>query len=423
MNRTARDKNDAFRPAPVTRITLNPQNEVLRFILFALALAVAVAAFSYGISQLFAQETGWREITSETKELSCVQDFHVVYDIGAAGASASAEYRAIRSVYDNAAVHAYRVFNPDQAFEDIGNLYSVNSHVNEPIEVDPVLYGALEKIHASGNRSIYLAPVFEQYQNLFFCNDEGETANYDPFVNAEIAAYFAEICAFANDPSQIDLELLDGSRVVLHVSQDFLDYAKENGITTYLDFFWMKNAFIADYLAKEFTDAGYTFCAISSVDGFGIVLDNRGSNFNTEILDRTESGAYAAGRLSHSGERATVALHDYDLSGRPDKMFFALSSGQIRTPYIDPFDGFCKSAVHDLTVYSNQLSCADLLLQVCPIYISEELDENALNALAKNGTYAVFCRDRKICYNEPDAVFADVYTSEALSYVPMYNGK
>ena len=73
-----------------------------------------------------------------------------------------------------------------------------------------------------GNRAIYLAPVYVQYSNLFGCNDDAETASFDPRQNDEIAEYFAEVISFAGDEDAVDIRLLGDHRIELYVSETVL---------------------------------------------------------------------------------------------------------------------------------------------------------------------------------------------------------
>ena len=54
------------------------------------------------------------------------------------------------------------------SFDGVKNLYYINQHPNEEIEVEEVLYQAFSLLEKYGNRAIYLAPVYIQYKNLFW---------------------------------------------------------------------------------------------------------------------------------------------------------------------------------------------------------------------------------------------------------------
>ena len=78
----------------------------------------------------------------------------------------------------------------------------------------------------------------------------------------------AAVAAFTQNPDDISLELSGENQVCLHVSDAYQAYAAEMGYTAYLDFFWMKNAFLIDYLADTIRGEGYQLGIISSKDGF-----------------------------------------------------------------------------------------------------------------------------------------------------------
>ncbi len=156
-------------------------------------------------------------------------------------------------------------------------MYDLNRHPNETMVVDDALYHAFELIAETGNRAIYLAPVYTEYDNLFFCNDDSETVNYDAYQNGEVAAYFSEVAAYSNDPSDVNVELLGGNQVKLSVSDDYLAFAEKNFISDFIDFSWMKNAFITDYVADVMIENGYTLGSLTSYDGW--IYEKSGSDF------------------------------------------------------------------------------------------------------------------------------------------------
>ena len=214
-------------------------------------LIVASGAFIYALNGLMSNDSGWTSIeASSSAETNCGDDFVFQYYVGAAGVDATAEKKALTLLYTDALVKAYEVFHNDEAFEGVNNIYEINQHPNEELTVDPVLYRAFETVAEYGRREIYLAPVYLEYKNLFFCNDDSETFHYDAEQNADVRTYFGEIAAYANDLSMVNVELLGDNRLKLHVSEEYLAYARENGIEKFVDFAWMQNAFITDYLAE-----------------------------------------------------------------------------------------------------------------------------------------------------------------------------
>ena len=68
---------------------------------------------------------------------------------------------------------------------------------------------------------------YNQYDEIFFCEDDSQLVHYDPRMNEEVAAEYAKIAAFANNPEMVDVKLLGENRIQLYVSEEYLAYAKE----------------------------------------------------------------------------------------------------------------------------------------------------------------------------------------------------
>lgn len=161
----------------------------------------------YALNGLMSNDSGWTNIeASSSAEIHCGDDYIFRYYVGAAGVNATAEKKALTLLYTDSIVKAYKIFSSDESFEGITNVYDLNRHPNETMVVDDALYHAFELIAETGNRAIYLAPVYTEYDNLFFCNDDSETVNYDAYQNGEVAAYFSEVAAYSNDPSDVNVE-------------------------------------------------------------------------------------------------------------------------------------------------------------------------------------------------------------------------
>ena len=223
MGRTVRggSRNHTPNVRPVQKVELSEKNTRQRFIAVIVLLVIASGAFMYALNGLMSNDSGWTNIeVGSSAEIHCGDDYIFRYYVGAAGVNATAEKKALTLLYTDSIVKAYKIFSSDESFEGITNVYDLNRHPNETMVVDDALYHAFELIAETGNRAIYLAPVYTEYDNLFFCNDDSETVNYDAYQNGEVAAYFSEVAAYSNDPSGVNVELLGGNQVKLSVSDD-----------------------------------------------------------------------------------------------------------------------------------------------------------------------------------------------------------
>lgn len=387
-------------------------------------ILTGVCALGYSLVSFLTVDTGWATITSDSSEADCSEELIFQYYLGAGDLSATAEKKAVVQLYAETARKAYQLFHTSQGFDGVNNLYYINQHPNEVIAVDEVLYDAFSTIEKYGNRAVYLAPVYVQYSNLFGCHDDAETIDFDPYQSEEIADYFAEIISFAGDKNAIDIELLGDHKIKLYVSDAYLDYASEIGFSEFLDFYWMKNAFIVDYIADTMKASGFVLGSISSYDGFVRNLDDvSGMEYAFNLFDRDGASVYQAGVMRYHCAMSIVYLRNYPANESLDwQHYYEFRNGEIRTVYIDAADGYSKSAVNNLVAYAQNDSCAEVLLQVMPVYINEQFEAEKLTKLAQGGVYSIYCEDNRILYNESSLVLTDLYDGNEIRYTAEYTG-
>ena len=362
-------------------IEVDHKNTKARWILALVFFIIAIVALTYALVSYLNQDPGWRKVETTSSELNCSVDFTLNYYFGDQGADIIATNKLITQIYTEATEQAYKLFYA-QAPAGSGNLRDVNDGAGETVTVAQPLYDALELIERYGNRSLYLAPVYVEYDRIFRSESQAEAASYDPAQNPELVEYISQLAAFANDPEQISLELLENSQVRLNIGRDYQEFAQRYEIDTFLDFGWMKNAFIADFIAQKLTEQNLTHGYLVSADGFTRNLDSSGQSYGLDLLDRYENIVYAPAKLSYTGPVSIVSMRNYPLSDRDRWQYYGFDSGRIVTAMVDPKDGMSKSATDNLVGISQELGCGEVLLQLAPLYVTEQLDENALQALS-----------------------------------------
>lgn len=391
MGRTVKDPNRR-RPKPVQKVQLSEKNVGRRIVLVVLFLAIGSGFLVYGFMNLLRGDSGWREISVKAgSELNCSEDFTLKYNVGASGASAGGEAKALSLLYTDAAVKGYRLFNIDESFDDLTNLYDVNHHPNEVLTVDPVLYDALKKVSDAGCQEIYLGPLYAFFENLCTSNDDAIAAQFDPEKNDDAAEEAAAVAAFVQNPDDISLEFSGENQVCLHVSDAYLAYASEMGYTAYVDFFWMKNAFLIDYLADTIRGEGYQLGILSSKDGFVRCLDESGEKeyqYPLYHLSGKTIGSY--GYMEYQGPESIVFFHTYPLGKLDTYRYYQYEDGTMRTPYLSAADGKDHTASSELVAYAETKGCAETLLTVLPAYQAESLSREMLDGFAGNGIYSVW---------------------------------
>lgn len=409
MGKNARDNRPHLKK--VQRIELSEKNLKLRVFLFVVFLVIGAALIVYGLSGFFTTQTGWREITVDASGENCGNEFYFQYEIGASDISAKTEYNQVKSVYGMITAEAYKLFHETELFDGVYNLAYINAHPNETVEVDEVLYNAISKLESAGTRQPYIAPIYEFYAALFTCSEDSETMWYDPTVSEDVADLFSEILSFTNDPDAVSLELKEAGKVRLHVSDEYLAFAENNNIGVFYGFHWMKNAFIVDYLAERLIENGFTHGAVSSYNGFCRSLDSRGTSYSLNLFDRVDNTIVPGGQINYTVPLSTVALRTFPVSYTDDPYYYVLENGETRFPYISTQSGLCLAAQSNFVCFSEKDGCADVLLNMIPVYVSDSLDVTALKYTG------VFCQDDVIWYTSPLTDDVTVTPSEDNGYM------
>lgn len=398
-------------------IELSEANQKSRLILICVLVVIAAVAFTAGVMSFVKGDPGWRTIEVTTGEVNCSEEFVFKYYFPSTRGAASAANKQIVSLYTEATQKAYWLFNADEVHSEIKNIAYLNRHPNETVTVDPVLYNALEMLEGSGGRHLYLAEVYSQYDNVFLSETDGEAATQDPARSEEIKDYVNQILAFSNDPSHVSLELLENYQVRLTVSDAYQTFAQENEFTNFIDFHWTKNAFIIDCFAQLMIDAGYTDGYIGSYDGFTRNLMTNKESFSFNVFDRIENGIELVARMEYDEPMSIVFLRNYPMANLDRWHYYIYADGTGATAYIDTADGLSKTAAANLVSYAGgNTGCAEILMQMIPTYVSDTLDEMALQSMTEHQIFSIWCQDATVFYNDPDLQLLDLMNQDGLKY-------
>lgn len=408
-------------PKPHVTYEVSEKYKKLRMFLIIVLLAIGVVAITTGIVALLNTAPGWQEVTVSTQERNCGANFIFQYHFSDAGASATELNKKVNSVYDAAAVKAYWLFTPDEASEEYKNIYYINHHPDEVITVDPVLYQAFQKLEAAGNRYLYLGPAYAEYNSLFFNQDNHQVQELDPAVNEENRAYVETVAGFALDETHVNLELLGNNQVKLTLSQAYKDFAKAYEIDCFIDFHYMANAFIVDYFAQELIAEGLTHGYIVSVDGYTRNLWNGGDTFQMNLFDLKDTTIYPVGTFGYTGPMSIVALRDFPIAAS-DVYYREGADKTILHPYLSLQTGKPKASTHALVGTSKTASCADILLQLQPLYIADSLSASDLTALKAEDIQCIWFENSSICYVGEGFTFSNLFTDGNITYQPVKQG-
>lgn len=401
MSKHARDRRPYIKP--VTRIELSGKNMTLRLILIVVLLAVASVAIMIAVGSALNVEPGWQEVEIDSDTVNCSADFVLMYDFSEYGGKATGSYKQLIEIYSRGAEDAFAIFTASDFETDRLNVRYLNDHINETVAVEPALYRALSLIAEYDSRYPFLAPVYEEYDRIFVSDNDPDAARFDPARNPEQLEYVQKVAAFVNDPDTVSLEILGEGKVCLHVSDEYLAFARDYELDTFFDLHWMTNGFIIDYLAEVLVENDYTSGYLASYDGFTRNLDRRGMEYSYNIYDLLGSEICLPGVLNYSKPISIVNLKGYPMSEKDKWHYYGFADGAIVSTYLDIADGMSKSATDNLLSYSYELGCAEILLQTAPLFISDVWDSGSVNALTDGGIYSIWCDEEKLVCNDANA--------------------
>lgn len=408
MGRYAKDNRPHIKP--VRKIQLSGENTTLRIIAAVLFLIIGVGALAYAFLQLFTPESGWQAIQAgDSGGPTCGDDFTLLYELGAGDQPLAAESRALTRAYTQACRAAFQLFHTVQSFEGVTNLCDVNARPNEAVTVDPALYAAFGAVEAAGDRTVYLGPVCARYGGVFTCQDDSQLADFDPWSSREVAEEYAAIAAYAADPAHVGVELLGENQVRLRVSEEYLACARQEGIERFLDFGWMKNAFVTDYLADTLIQAGFTRGILSSFDGFARCLDGREGSYTLNLYGWEEGRPIVAGTTRYRGPMSVASLRAFPVTEGDWRRFRLPRDGRLRTPYLDVSDGRSRTAADSLVCYSPTHSCAQLAMKAAPAFIADSLRQDPLRELPREGARYIWCEGGTLHTSGPEVAVDSLY--------------
>ena len=356
------------------------KKHLIRLLAAAALVAVAASAFAFGIRGLITASAGPHTVECTAREANCAGDFILTYQLGVSGLSPTAELKAVSNLYNERAVYYYKLFHPKQQFEDVVNVAALNASPNKALALPQPLYAALKTMCAGNARYLYLAPCWAYYETLFASSYDEDAAEWDPQRNPALRKEYDRTLVFLSDDKSVSISFLDDYQAVLNVSDAYLAYAKEAGITSFIDFAWMKNAFIADLLADDLQVAGFPYGAIVSRDGFIRNTDPGETEYSYDIFDERGGAVRAVGRLLYTGSASICALHPFVLDDAENLLTYKYADGTRVTRYISPQDALPHGPAGAVAAFSKDLSCAELLMALLPYYMDDSVSAFSLPA-------------------------------------------
>ena len=245
----------------------------------------------------------------------------------------------------------------------------------------------------------------------------GEKDTFRRLVNSLLGHTFltAEQYDFEEGMTRINKDYLFVERH-FELFREYLDYAGKNGMERLVDLYWMKNAFAADYMAERMAAAGFTDGYLTCADGFTRSLGGSDVSISGTLYDRVGKNIYKAAVADFGKVKSVVVFHDFPEGRQNAGFYYQFADGEMITPYVDPSDGLCKNSVSCLSVCSDSLSCAQVMLAAKSAYIADEFHPSQLREeLADEGAF-VFGRDACLYVSSDRIAVSDLLNDGSIEY-------
>ena len=364
---------------PSGTVSVSDKHILPRFLISAVLFVVGGIAIWYGCREMNRVSEGIQTVTANTsKEASVAGDFTFYYDFGKSGQTPQFENKKLVSTYTDLGVKAYRIFQTEKTFDGVGSLYELNAHPNEWVTLDQALYQALSVFKSSenGERILFLAPVFEIYKSVFGASYDEEARLQDPAFSREMKAYVEELRPFVTSEDHCTLELDEENRARICLSQTYRKYLEDNEIAVALDFCWLKNAVIVDYLADSLVGEGFRYGMLISSDGFCRSFDESNTAYTMTVLDRRDDRVRTVAGFRYSGSMSLVTLKGFPASEQDEWTYYVYEDGTVRVPYLSA-DGISACHARFLAGHSDTASATEIGL-LLSAWMTGSFDEDSM---------------------------------------------
>lgn len=344
----------------VRKIELPNKNLKQKLIIAGVLLLIGLSAIGYGLYNSLKIDPGFMQIeVASNYDKNNSKEF-VLYSY----VKNSADKKNLIKIYSNAQVEAFRLFNVYEEYEH--NLFYINHHPNEVIEIDERLYKALKT--ASDYKYIYLGPIYQIYNGIFSCDLDGQIKEFLPDLNNDVRNMFDKLSQYILDDNCIYIEFFDNNCIKLNVSYEYNSYLTENQLDHILDFYYMNNACIMDYVCDDLIKNGYDKSIISSVEGYMRLLDDSLSNYN--LLGMINGELTFAGTIDCKGPVSVIEIRNFIINESDKYNYYQTANKEIYSKYLD-FNGNNIKEIDNLLTYSNDNSLK-LILETMNLYFGKD---------------------------------------------------
>ena len=207
---------------------------IIRIVLIILLLGVIIASI-IGIVHSVKVKRGFNRIESDYSTLQSLSEefeFYYYLDDDNLG-SVSKNRTEYTKLYSSSIEKIYMLLDSYNSYENINNVYYINHHINEDIQVEEILYDSLLEIYQLDKTTLLYGNLIEFWDNQFYSIDDQQKRLNDPLNNLVQAQKIED---FIQSYNTISLEFKENHTIHLHVPTELVSKINMNETEHYLDF-------------------------------------------------------------------------------------------------------------------------------------------------------------------------------------------
>lgn len=388
-----------------------PEEERRSFIIKAvacvLALVIAAICFSTIAKQCTNITAGLQTIDTNPDEDAMLYASGIVfnYDLEGAGSEIRTLKAEVRNAYSEALSHIYKLLDPVNEYEGYVNLAYINAHMGEEVSISPELYAVLSSAKAlteGGRANIFGGVLYREWQSITVLNDSAEA---DPLTDPDERQRIDEIARMTADLGNFSLELSEGGRARLTVSEDYIAMMQRlETEAKVLDLGFLREAYELQYTAEELEKAGYNKGFFTTVGGMTYCLSEASGGYIVAYAPRGNA-VVDAFKTPVTGGLMCCTLRTFSY-GTDDIEFYTVedeAGGHMRHPYYNLSTGQVNDALLTVMTAAAEGDFASVCAE--SYYIISSADAGA--AAQELAGLASGCHAAYIAADAPDEIIKD----------------
>ena len=314
----------------------------LRIALTAIALAVAVFAFTYAVVRIGHKDPGYQTIEAKADAEALTYNKAVAFRYWFGGSSNDIKrgINALTEVYTPILAAAYKQLDHQNEYSGCNSIASLNRNQGSVVALSKELYSVLKDAYGrtieNKGYNMFAGDLYAEWESILILE---EPDTFDPANNPDQAARISAIASMVSDLSNFSLEFVDDNECTVRfsVSEEYKRFCKEFEIESVpLDLNLLHDAYMLRWIADALFDEGCRTGYLYTAEGLVLCLDPSGTlSYDMYTLENGRETAYASVNLEDPFSATTFtafgmgSLYGYNLGNLYRHLYFDVRTGDF----------------------------------------------------------------------------------------------